>query len=116
MREIPYAIQQYDIFIHCTWRIPVADNGQTMHDLCPHKTESWLDFNRPALSTSSSVASSCYVLGGGGCIGGVLGLNASATVRSYRGGDDDVDQLLVSLLKETGTPRGNHRATCKQTT
>ena len=41
----------------------------------------------------------------------LLGLNALATARgpgSYRGGDYDDDEMLVSLVEETRVPGGNH--------
>ena len=30
---------------------------------------------------------------------------------SYRGGDDDDDEMSVSLVEETGVPGGNHQPT-----
>ena len=41
---------------------------------------------------------------------GLLGLNASVTARSYRGGDDE-EEMSVSLAEETRAPGGNHRPT-----
>ena len=38
------------------------------------------------------------------------GLTPQQQPGSYQGGDDD-DEISVSLVEETGAPRGNHRPT-----
>ena len=60
----------------------------------------WFSLTLSAQSQYRTRATARFVL---------LGLNASATARSYRGGDDDDDEMSVLLVEETGVPGGHHR-------